>query len=116
MGDTRSWWLAAAELYIAECEAHASSVRASEFASRMQRTPVQLVREFRQSVGFCVKAYFSSRQIARAAELLRTTRRTTADIALRAGFGTARSFFRAFRRSTGMSPAEFRKQMSLGRQ
>jgi transcriptional regulator GlxA family with amidase domain len=113
MGSPKTDWLTAAESYLAECRGRASSVRASEFALRMQRTPVQLAKEFRATVGRGVKDHLESLQIERAKELLRTTRSSTAQIALDAGFGTARSFYRAFRRRTGVSPTEYRKEMSL---
>ena len=116
MGAPRTWWLAEAESYLADCCSRASSVRASEFALRTKRTPAQLAREFHATVGSCVKDYFKSLQIERAKELLRSTPASTAQIALDAGFGTARSFYRAFRRCTGVSPTEYRrKEMSLAR-
>lgn len=114
MNDVRAFWIAAAESYILECREGATSVRASEFALRMNRTPVQLAREFHTSVGSTVKDYFSGRQIEHAKELLRDTARSTVQIAAAAGFGTPRSFYRAFRRSAGLSPTAFRKEMSLG--
>lgn len=113
MGDARSRWLAEAERYVSDCHTAATCLRASELALRMHVTPARLAREFHATVGICVKDYFKARQIERAQELLRTTDRGTAQIAAAAGFGTVRSFFRAFRRSTGMSPAEYRKKMSL---
>jgi AraC-like DNA-binding protein len=113
MASPKTYWLAEAETYLAECTRRASSVRASEFALRVQRTPVQLAKEFRATVGLCVKEHLESLQIERAKELLRTTRSSTAEIAVDAGFGTARSFYRAFRRRTGVSPTEYRKKMSL---
>jgi len=115
MDDSRAFWLREAERYISECRARSTSVRAGEFAARMKRTPVQLAREFHASVGASVKTYLSARQLEHARELLLRTSRGTADIAVDAGFGTARSFYRAFRRSTGMSPTEYRKGMSLAR-
>jgi AraC-like DNA-binding protein len=113
MDNGKEFWLKEAEDYLAECRVRATSVRAGEFAARMKRTPVQLAREFHASVGACVKDYFNARQLERARELLLRTSRVTADIAVDAGFGTARSFYRAFRRSTGVSPTEYRKGMSL---
>jgi AraC-like DNA-binding protein len=113
MGSPKTDWLAEAESYFAECRGRASSVRASEFALRVKRTPVQLAKEFRATVGLCVKEHLESLQIERAKELLRTTDHNTAAIALDAGFGTPRSFYRAFRRRTGVSPTEYRKEMSL---
>lgn len=80
---------------------------------RVRRTPARLAQEFHLSVGFGIKVYFENRQIEEAKELLRTTGRTTAEIAALAGFGTVRTFYRAFRRATGFSPTEYRKEMSL---
>jgi len=113
MQDAKAFWLAAAECYIRECRIRRRAVCAAEFAASMGRTPVQLVREFRVAVGAGVKDYLSARQIAHAKELLRTTRRSTAEIAVESGFGTARSFYRAFKRAAGSSPTAFRKEMSL---
>jgi AraC-like DNA-binding protein len=112
--DGKAFWVTAAESYLLECRARATSVRASEFAHNMNRTPTQLAREFHHSVGSTVKDYFSLRQIEHAKELLCNTARSTAHIASAAGFGTARSFYRAFRRAAGLSPTAFRKEMSLG--
>jgi AraC-like DNA-binding protein len=113
MEDARTSWLTAADSYISECEATRSSLRASEFAVRMRRTPAQLAREFHACVGFRVKDYFRKRQVEHAKELLRETGRTTGQIAIDAGFGTPRTFYRVFRRSTGVSPTAFRKETSL---
>jgi AraC-like DNA-binding protein len=114
MGQEKAFWLDAAERYIEDCRRSASTVRVSEFALRMGRTAVQLSREFRSSAGLHVKDYFSTRQIDWAKKLLRTTGRSTAEIAIDSGFGTARTFYRAFKRSAGQSPTAFRKEMSLG--
>lgn len=114
MGEEKAFWIAAAERYIEDCRRSASAVRVSEFALHMGRTAVQLSREFQSSAGLNVKDYFSARQIDWAKELLRTTGRSTAQIAVDSGFGTARTFYRAFKRSAGRSPTAFRKEMSLG--
>lgn len=113
MGNTRSWWLVEAERYVSECHAAATCVRASELALRIHVTQARLAREFHACVGIRVKDYFMARQIERAQELLRTTDCGTGQIAADAGFGTARSFFRAFRRATGLTPTEYRQKMSL---
>ena len=110
MSDAKGFWLAEAESYISECRRANSSLRASEFAARMNRTPVQTAREFRSSVGTTLKDYLSWRQIECAKELLRNTRRGTAQIARECGFGTVRTFYRAFRRSVGCSPTRFRER------
>jgi AraC family transcriptional regulator of arabinose operon len=114
MDERKAFWLGAAERYMEDCRRNASSVRVSEFATSMQRTAVQVGREFQAAVGVGVKDHFSALQIALAKELLRTTGHSTTRIAIDAGFGTARTFYRAFKRSAGISPTKFRKEMSLG--
>jgi AraC-like DNA-binding protein len=114
MDDRKAFWLAAADRYIEECCRNGSSVRVSELAAIMERTAVQLAREFQSAVGGGVKDYFSRRQIDCAKELLRTTGQSTAQIAIDSGYGTARTFYRALKRSAGQSPTAFRKEMSLG--
>jgi two-component system response regulator YesN len=113
MDDGRHFWVEEAERYIAACGERRSSIRASEFALQVRRTPAQLAREFHASVGQCVKQYFVRRQLDRAKELLRTTGRTTQEIAIEAGFGTPRTFYRLFKRCTGQSPTEYRQESSL---
>ena len=113
MEQGKIFWESEARSYVADCRTRSSSVRASEFASRMRRSPAQLAREFHASAGCCVKDYLLTLQIEWAKELLRTTGCSTARIAGETGFGTVRSFYRAFRRCTGVSPTEYRKEMSL---
>jgi AraC-like DNA-binding protein len=113
MEATRGFWLAEAETYLEDCRAGRRSVRASELAVRMKLTPARLAREFHLSVGSGLKDYLGRRQVEHAKELLRSTGWTTAEIAVLAGFGTARTFYRAFRRNTGTSPTSYRKEMSL---
>lgn len=115
MSDFSSVWLAEAARYLDDCHAAATCVRVSELALRLRVTQARLAREFHAAVGVRVKDYFTRRQIERAQELLRTTTLGTAQIAVDAGFGTARSFFRSFRKSTGMSPTEYRQKMSLAK-
>lgn len=115
MEDAKTFWLTEAQSYLADCRTRASCVRASEFALRMRRSPAQLAREFHATVGLCVKDYFKTVQIEHAKKLLCTTCIGTAQVAVDAGFGTARSFYRAFRRCTGRSPTEYPKEMSLAR-
>ena len=113
MDSTKEVWLAEAESYLRTCRAEKRSVRASELARRLGCSPARLASEFHRSVGLGIKVYLAMRQIDLAREMLRTTGRSTAEIAALAGFGTARTFYRAFRRVTGISPTDYRKEMSL---
>lgn len=106
-------WIAAAESYLVDCRNAASPARASELAARLNITPVQLVREFRESVGSNISAFLKARQIEFAKILLERTDLSTEAIAARAGFGTPRTFYRAFRRGTGMTPTAFRTERNV---
>lgn len=110
MSDPASDWIAAAESYLDDCMMASSPPRASELATRLNITPVQLAREFRSCVGSNISAFLKARQIELAKLLLTRTKLSTAEIAARAGFGTPRTFYRAFLKSTGMTPTAFRSR------
>jgi AraC-like DNA-binding protein len=113
VSSTDSEWIAAAESYLVDCMNDSSPPRASELAARLSITPVQLTREFRGSVGSNISSFLKGRQIELAKLLLARTNLGTAEIASRAGFGTARTFYRAFRRNTGMTPTRFRSERNV---
>jgi transcriptional regulator GlxA family with amidase domain len=105
----KDFFAAEAAAYVEECRRNGSAVRASELASRMRRTPAQLAREFHIAVGERLKDYLTILQVEHAKELLCNSSRGTAEIAVACGFGTARSFYRAFRRITGIGPTQYRR-------
>ena len=71
-------------------------------------TPSRLSRAFVRAAGVPPSLYLKAQCLARAQELLRTTALSLNDIACRSGFGTPVTFFRAFRRATGETPAMYR--------
>jgi AraC-like DNA-binding protein len=107
----RDFWLAAVERYVASSHAASTSLRASEFAEQMNLVPAVLARNFHTAVGIRVSCYLRLRQIERAKELLGNGA-TAREVAAGAGFGTVRTFYRSFRRSTGMTPTEFHGAMA----
>ncbi|HEV7427302.1 MAG TPA: helix-turn-helix transcriptional regulator [Thermoanaerobaculia bacterium] len=111
-----SEWIDAADAYAGDCMAAATATRASELALRLNLSAVQLARVFQAAVGANISAFLKARQIERAKGLLRDTDLPAATIALSAGFGTARTFYRLFRRATGMTPAAFRGERNVSRQ
>jgi AraC-like DNA-binding protein len=84
----------------------------SELADRFGFDASQLNKHFRRRYGVCVSAYVKQGQLALADELMRATNWTTATIAYRCGFGTRRTFFRAYRRLKGETPASYRARAS----
>lgn len=99
----------AIEQYLAECFAHEEPPRASELAARCGLSPAQLTRALQRERGMRPADYLKTRQVELARRLLEMTELSTTEIAYRAGFGTRATFFRAFRRITGETPAQFRE-------
>jgi AraC-like DNA-binding protein len=65
-------------------------------------------REFRRSFGETPHQYLLTRRLERAAELLRNTDRSVADICLNVGLTSVGSFTTSFGRAFGMSPTAYR--------
>ena len=89
--------------------------RVSELARLMGMSREALSRKFAEIGGVPLTEYMKERQLARAKALLATSQLTTQRIAYRSGFGTRRTFYRAFRRATGISPAHYRRSHNVSR-
>ena len=59
-------------------------------------------------VGESASAYLNRGRIEKAKELLRTTNLSLEAIAYAAAFSNSTTFFRSFRRITGMTPQQYR--------
>ena len=68
---------------------------------------------FRSVYGTSIGAWVTACRMDRAAQLLRQGRGsgTVADIAARVGYDSASKFAAAFKKSTGMTPAEYRNEI-----
>ncbi|MGH9424527.1 MAG: helix-turn-helix domain-containing protein [Thermoanaerobaculia bacterium] len=100
------------EAYLRRCFASQSAARAGEFAASLSKSSSYLAREFPRILGQSVLRALRSRQVTHAEHLLRTTSRSTRDIALAAAFGTQATFYRVFRTLRGMTPREYRKRFT----
>ncbi|HWT23095.1 MAG TPA: helix-turn-helix transcriptional regulator [Solirubrobacteraceae bacterium] len=65
-------------------------------------------REFRRAFGESPHAYLLTRRLQRAAELLRSTDRSVADICMSVGLRSVGSFTTSFTRTYGRSPTAYR--------
>lgn len=97
-------------VYLDQCFDQESSPRVSELAGTLDLAPQTLIRKFKECCGESLANFMKEYQVEFAKHLLKTTELGTTTIAYRAGFGTRRSFFRAFKRSTGTTPVEYRKR------
>lgn len=98
----------AAEHYLRFCYRNRTAARASDFASYIQRTPEYLSWLARKAVGKSLHDFLREKQVAYAAQLLRTTPLPVDEIAVRAGFGTPGTLYRWFTEAYGMPPGQFR--------
>lgn len=77
-------------------------------AGAARLSPAHFSREFRRTFGESPHRYLRTRRLERAADLLRTTDRTVADICLTVGLRSIGSFTTSFGRVFGMTPTAYR--------
>ena len=65
---------------------------------------------FKRSFGQPPHRYYTSRRIERAKVLLTTRRDSVTDVALALGFSWTSAFTSAFRKATGLTPSEYRRE------
>jgi transcriptional regulator GlxA family with amidase domain len=99
---------ASADRYLAHCFRQETPPRASELAASLDVSCHQLTRMFQQFLRTTPAAYLKNGQLEHAKALLRTSDLSMNQVAYGAAFGTRMTFFRAFRRATGMTPAQYR--------
>jgi AraC-like DNA-binding protein len=101
----------AADHYLRQCYRTSSAARASEFAAELGMTPEYVSWLASRILGQPLRDYLRARQLAYAARLLQTLPReiTVDEIAVRAGFGTPRTFYRCFLDAYGTTPGAFRQ-------
>jgi AraC-like DNA-binding protein len=95
--------------YLHRCFAEEQTPRVSELATRLGLARERLSRQFALAYNVPLSAYLKRRQIRHAKQLLTTTSLSTTRIGYLCGFGTRRTFYRAFRRDTGLSPDQYRR-------
>ena len=71
-------------------------------------SPAHFSREFRRAFGETPHQYLLTRRMERAAELLRNTDRSIADVCFTVGLSSLGSFTTTFGRTFGVSPSAYR--------
>jgi AraC-like DNA-binding protein len=70
-------------------------------------------RFFQRAYGVTLYDYLLQLRLARAKQLLTTTKAKVIDIALETGFATQSNFYRAFEEVVGQTPSAYRRRLSL---
>ena len=99
----------AVDQYLYRCFSREETPRVSELAALLGMPREKLSRDFVSAYGLSLSNYLKRRQVDHAERLLETSKLSTTRIAYLSGFGTRRTFYRAFRRGTGMSTDQYRR-------
>ena len=86
-----------------------TSVR--QIAQALSYSEYYLSHLFKEKMGVTLKEYLVKKKIAYAAELLRTSELTIEQITDRLSFSCPRTFRRAFKQHTGMTPTEYKTKI-----
>jgi AraC family transcriptional regulator len=85
-------------------------IHLQELAALAGLSPFHFMRSFRQSMGSTPHQYLTELRIRRAKSLLLQSRFSILDVALAVGFADASQFSKVFKKSTGASPAVWRRE------
>lgn len=102
----------AREHYLEECYHGRTAARVSEFAVFLGVTQPYLSRIVPEIAGLSVRDFLRARQLARAADLLRSTPLRIDQVAIESAFGTPSTFHRCFVRAFRKTPAAYREEVT----
>jgi AraC family transcriptional activator of mtrCDE len=88
------------------------SINRPSRAAAMSRA--SFLRRFKRDTGMTVGAFLTQARLMTAAELLNSTDLTIAAVAARVGYQSESAFSRSFARTTGATPARFRRASDRG--
>jgi AraC-like DNA-binding protein len=98
----------AADRYLETCFERETPPHVRELAASIGLSFNYLSRIFRTRVGVSASSYLKNAQMERAKRLLTSTSHPIASVGSQCGYGTPQTFYKVFRRRTGMTPAEYR--------
>lgn len=82
-----------------------------DLAREMHMSESHFCHQVKALLGVAPKTYVREQRIARAMALLQSSPMSSEEIAKTLGYDEPTSFFRAFKRATGLTPGEYRHQM-----
>jgi transcriptional regulator GlxA family with amidase domain len=87
----------------------AESLSVADMARRAQLSPSRFSAVFRQHFGLSPHQYLMRMRVEHAEELLKSTELSLHHIAEYTGFSDVHHFSKAFKKTTGVNPGEFRR-------
>lgn len=96
--------------YLVRCFVTGRSPHIGELAGRLGMSSLALSRHFQKLTGRKLGAFLRLQQVLRARRLLKWRSISLIEVARTSGYEHEKTFYRAFRRATGMTPLRFREQ------
>ena len=86
------------------------AIHLHDLAARAALSPYHFARAFKTSAGMTPRTYVEHRRIEQAKRLLTESTQSLAQVAMEVGFGTQSRLTSTFRRKTGFTPGEYRRE------
>jgi AraC-like DNA-binding protein len=93
---------------------YAARITMADVARRVSVSHRQLQRVFAEHAGMGFRSYLTELRMSKAAELLAASELAVKDVAERVGYRDASQFTKAFKRSHGRSPTQWRASAKAG--
>lgn len=90
-----------------------SEVKLEEIAEHLHFSKNHVINIFEREYGVTPFEYLSEVRIREAKWMLEATSQSTEDIAFECGYSTYSNFYRQFKKTTGLSPSEWRKRTRI---
>lgn len=86
------------------------AIHLHDLAARAALSPYHFARAFKTSAGMTPRTYVEHRRIEEAKRLLTESTQSLAQVAMEVGFGTQSRLTSTFKRKTGFTPGEYRRE------
>jgi AraC family transcriptional regulator len=86
------------------------AIHLPDLATRAALSPYHFARAFKTSAGMTPRTYVEHRRIEQTKRLLTESTQSLAQVAMEVGFGTQSRLTSTFKRRTGFTPGEFRRE------